>query len=303
MTTNSWSSPVDHTTDAGFRTWGSELNSKFAAVGMTQTADTGQIDWTTVTLPTGNTIAGYEIWELSGGFITLRIMYGTANAAAMPEIQIQVGNGSDGSGNLTGTISGNTSIHNFNAQGMASTTTNYQSYLCATADYMMLSWKISGVSTGLIGDVPTCVFMVMQTVDSTGAATSSGYLYYSGNRGGGFFQSISVAANVTGPGQTGIQNATTMVFGAATGAPGSSQDGSGNNQAFLWWHCVLGSTPVTPLLHGATILSVDLLTGTTASLTLVGTTAHTYIAAGSSSHEINAGLPAQQGIKWLALWE
>jgi hypothetical protein len=302
MTTASWSTPVDHTTDAGFRAWGSELNSKFAAVGMVQTSDTGQINWTTVTLPATNTASGYEIWKLSSGNLYFKITYATGNATGLPDIQPQVGTGSSGSGTLTGTVSTNQSADNFSGQAISSITTNYQSYLCATADYVMLSWKIGGI--GSVPTIASCFFTVMQTVDSTGAATSIGYLVYAGARAGGSWQSVATAAGSVGPAQSGNLASVTMVFGGVSGViPASSQDGSGNNQAFLWWFSVLGHTPVTPMIHVATILDADLTLGNTASLTLVGTTAHTYIGASTFGHGLIINNPPQLGIKILALWE
>lgn len=301
MTTASWSTPVDHTSDAGFRAWGSELKGKFALVGMIQTADTGQINWATVTLPAANSLGGYEIWKLSSGNLYFKIGYATGNATNMPELQVQVGTGSNGSGTLTGTLSTTLVATTNNAGSPFSSITNYQSYLCATANYVMLSWKISANSGS--PSIGFNFFTVMQTVDSTGAATSLGYLIYTGQRSAGAFQSVSTAAGITGPGQQGNTNSTTMVFGAATATPASSQDGAGDNQAFLWWFSVLGYTPVTPLLHIATALSSDLTLGSTAILTLVGSTPHTYLAASVFSHSLNVNNPAASSVEILALWE
>lgn len=74
MTTASWSFSIDHQTDAAFRAWGSDVNAHLAAVGLKQTIDTGQINWSTVTRPGTNTSGGYEIWcfndSLSSGPIS-----------------------------------------------------------------------------------------------------------------------------------------------------------------------------------------------------------------------------------------
>ena len=107
MTTAAWSTVLDQSSDAAFRNWGSELSGKFAAVGMVQTSDTGQINWTTVTRAAViNTAAGYEIWKLSSGNLYFKIEYGTgATQPTLPSIWITVGTGSNGSGTLTGQLS------------------------------------------------------------------------------------------------------------------------------------------------------------------------------------------------------
>lgn len=97
----------DITTDAGFRAWGSKIAKALAEVGLIQTADSGQINWTTVTTPAVNaTYAGYEIWRFndsaqSGQPIYMKVEYGRAAAASRPSIRMTYGRGSDGAGTLT----------------------------------------------------------------------------------------------------------------------------------------------------------------------------------------------------------
>src|ERR1043165_7959340 len=98
MTTQSWSSVVDHSGDAGFRAWGSELSTKLAAAGLVQTSDTGQINWATVTGPGTNTAGGYEIWRFADSTLYLKMEYGTATgSASAPGLWCTVGTGSNGS--------------------------------------------------------------------------------------------------------------------------------------------------------------------------------------------------------------
>jgi hypothetical protein len=100
----------DNSTDANFRSWGSGISTAIASLGMVQTADTGQINWASVTAPAQNVFAGYEIWKNSNdsAFATLpiffKIEYGTSNAVnGGPNVRVQCGTGSNGSGTLTGT--------------------------------------------------------------------------------------------------------------------------------------------------------------------------------------------------------
>lgn len=100
-----------NSSDANFRAWGSYLSARFAAVGLVQTADTGQINWTTVLTPAGiNTYQGYEIWRFNDALqasspVYFKIQYGEGSAVDGPGIRVQFGSGSDGAGNLTGNLS------------------------------------------------------------------------------------------------------------------------------------------------------------------------------------------------------
>jgi len=275
MTTASWSTVLDHTSDAGFRAWGSELSGKFSAVGMVQTADSGQINWTTVTRPGASTAAGYEIWKLSSGNLYFKIEYGTGSNTSAPQFWLTVGTGSDGSGSLTGQTSTRTAVSSGNLT-VLSTSTPYQSYLCATANYFGLSWKIGSAVAGVARLFLTC----MQTVDNTGAANSVGY-FWAGNSSSSTntTQMVATTAGVTGSAITGASGVPFFIPGNSSATPATSSDGSGNNQAFVWFSQILGTTPMAPLLHAATVLKSDLAVGSTASMTLVGSTSHTYLSA------------------------
>src|SRR5437762_2579443 len=95
MTTATWASVLDHSTDAGFRAWGAELSAKFAAVGMQKTADSGQINWKTVTRAGTNAAAGYEIWRLNGAALYVKLEYGSGASTDAPSFWLTVGQGSD----------------------------------------------------------------------------------------------------------------------------------------------------------------------------------------------------------------
>src|SRR3954462_11008588 len=98
-----FTTPLDHTSTTGFRAWGSEFSAGLATVGLVQTADTGQINWSTVTIPGANTAAGYEIWRFADSTLYLKFEYGTAPSTVQPQMWITVGTGSNGSGTITGT--------------------------------------------------------------------------------------------------------------------------------------------------------------------------------------------------------
>jgi hypothetical protein len=96
-------------TDAGFRTWAQKIHDALTAIGLTQTADTGQINLSTVTRPGSNdTAGGYEIWRFNDTLqatypIFIKIEYGMNTVASnQPSLWITVGTGSNGSGTISG---------------------------------------------------------------------------------------------------------------------------------------------------------------------------------------------------------
>jgi hypothetical protein len=301
MTTASWSTVLDQTSDAAFRTWGLELNTKFSAVGMVQTADTGQINWTTVTRAAViNTAAGYEIWKLSSGNLYFKIEYGTGNTQpTIPSLWITTGTGSNGSGTLTGQLSTRTQVGK-TATAITSTSTNYQSYLCATANYFGLSWKIGSATTA---NMPRAFMAVAQTVDSTGTATTVGYFQIVSTTtvSTPTYQNVATTAGVTG---TAIAvNNNFMLVPGINGTPANSLDGAGNNQAFLWWFNLFGTAPMSPLLHLGGVLATDLIVGNTATMTLVGSISHTYIDVGSSIMQDASSTIAASNLGVIMMWE
>lgn len=99
--------PAFFSTDADFRAWGSGISSLIAATGMVQTADTGQINWTTVLKPAAiNTSQGYEIWRFADTLQAtkpwfLKLEYGSAGVVDRPGIWVTVGTATNGAGTIT----------------------------------------------------------------------------------------------------------------------------------------------------------------------------------------------------------
>jgi hypothetical protein len=98
----------DSSTDAAFRAWGSGISQCFDDFSLFKTADTGQIDWTTVTKPAAiNTVQGYEIRRFSDSLqstapILFKIEYGAPSGIANfpPGIRLTLGVGSNGAGGI-----------------------------------------------------------------------------------------------------------------------------------------------------------------------------------------------------------
>lgn len=292
MTTASWSTVLDHTSDAGFRAWGSELNTKLAAVGMVQQSDTGQINWTTVTRPGTNAVAGYEIWKTPSGGLCLKIEYGTGGSTSSAALWLTVGTGSNGSGTLTGQTSTRTQL-GINGSQVAATSTALQSYLCAKANYIGLNWKCGSFGSGFVSPNQ---FVVAPTVDSTGADSNTGYYVLLGPRqpAGSFSLALQTIRTLA----TAATRALTNSFCVMAGQPAASSDGT-NNQVYLHW---LDTPGVQPALYSGTIISSELTLGNTASIALIGATARTYISCGGASN-IHADAAVTAGLNQIMLWE
>lgn len=297
MTTAAWSSRIRHDSDANFREWGSELSGKLATVGLVQTADTGQINWTTVTRPGSNTNAGYEIWRFDDALqatapVYIRLDYGTGSTTTAPRIQLTVGDGSNGSGTITST-NGTTwtanQIANYNTG--ATTDTVYPSYLCYKDGFLGLDHKDgSGNSNGS--------FFIGRFADSDGTENGDGIFIFAA------LSSSNTSWNLTG----GIRfAATAQTFTRASTSPIalapipqiSSIDDSGNLQAYLAYY-------ITPTVRAMAVMcavwNTEVPVGNTFLATLLGATQRTYIGLGST-FAFSVANGGTSTIKLAMLWE
>lgn len=269
MTTNTYTSVLDHTSSTGFRAWGSEFGVSMTACGLVQTSDTGQINWTTVNVPAANTAAGYEIWRFSDSSIYLKIEYGTGSGTQLPQMWITVGTGSNGSGTLTG----QTSTRNIWTSQLnpTSTTTTYTTYMSATANFFSVCWKANGVNTGTS---PAGIMVIGKSVDNTGTPTTTGYGVLRIANGTQYlsFQSVRIAATAA----TYTDGAN---FACIPGSPTSSLY-LGNNQTYLFW---LNLPIMMPFEWACAYITAEGTKLNTMSTALVGTPTHTYLMLGQLS--------------------
>lgn len=93
-------------TDAIFRAWASFIHSVFV-LGLTNTADTGQINLATVTKPASASVSqGYKIYRTNDGLtnIYFKVEFGCTSNVLYPSLWITVGTGTDGAGTINGTV-------------------------------------------------------------------------------------------------------------------------------------------------------------------------------------------------------
>lgn len=90
-----------------FRAWCNFIKSSFL-LGFVQTADTGQVDLSAVAAPTStNQVMGYQIYKTNDAFtpVYVKVEFGSGSSAgSMPSIWITVATGTNGAGQMTGTI-------------------------------------------------------------------------------------------------------------------------------------------------------------------------------------------------------
>ncbi len=98
---------ADNSTLANFKSWGGAVSAALGAMGWAKTADTGQVNWSTIaSVPSGAYV--YEIWHPGDALQTgasafyLRVRYGWDSATFT--ITFTLATGTDGSGGLTGYV-------------------------------------------------------------------------------------------------------------------------------------------------------------------------------------------------------
>lgn len=304
MATSFTNTPIDHTSDAGFRAWGSELSGQLTSVGttsscLTQTADTGQINWTTVTRPGANTAGGYEIWQLTDSLgisspIYLKIEYGTGSTTTAPGMWVTVGTGTNGAGTLTGSTSTRYSCQRNGAP--TSTVLSYANYVSNSEGFVGAILKAGYTTSG-----QAVFFAICRPCDPDGTLRSDGIQFYHWDTGNGLYsETVNLATGVK------YGSSTNKSYCLVPNDIISTAVGSDIN-AFKHY----AAYPAIHAIHGVcTVLCNEMAFGTTDTATLNGTTPHTYVQLGNDSAPTNiinasaVGEPGSTGRRGLCmLWE
>lgn len=285
MTTALTNTVVNQTTDAGYRTWIAEVKTMiFTTLGLTQTADTGQVNTATITRPATNTANGYVIGRFNDTAqatspVFFKLEFGTGTTAGDPCMWITVGTGSNGSGTLTGPVTQRAYIGSITPISIVTTYVSEGCYTTGSGSFSF-TWKIG--ANGTINQA-AAGFSIVRSSDNTGAPTTDAVGLITNS-----FDDVSLSFT-----QFGYAQAISYLQGVAYGpggAPWPSQYWgyfpfnlqttlyAGNTQVgeVFQYTPVLG---VTPWL--AIALNGELAVGSTASLTIVGATPHTYKSVGS----------------------
>lgn len=281
MTTATTSAPCSQATNATFQAWVSEVvTALFTTIGLTQTADTGQINPATVAAPgAGSTIQGYVIGRFNDTLqstapVFFKLEFGSGSGATNPLMIITIGTGSNGSGTLTGTLSTRVCTNLNNIAGNSST--SFTSRFCynATLGVFWFTFK-----QGMVASSALATVIIGRSTNSSGASTADGaYILTYGNStsagsGSGIMQCVS--------------------FDTATVYPATIANGS------VWGGLPFNTTTTTystdvsvipgwcqfPFfllsVHLAVGILAEIALGSTYSLAMIGSTALTYISIGT----------------------
>lgn len=165
--------PWSSANDAGFRSWVGEVEQMLADCGLVRTADSGQINPATITIPaTNNTDAGYSVWRFNDSLqatapVFIKFFYGRSGTATGTRFGVQVGTGSDGAGSITGVTHPPTQ----NTGNGVPLTSDYQSFAIHREGLAGLAYKLGGAAGSA---TPPQSFIVQRTVNNSGVPTADG---------------------------------------------------------------------------------------------------------------------------------
>lgn len=170
MATLSGNYPSDNSTLANFKLWAQAISSAFSTFGWVQTADTGQVNWSTISAVPSNTFV-YEIWKSNDSLssslpIYVRINYGWNSTS--PQIQVVVGTSSNGSGTITGQCTNSGGLTTITGINNNQGSTTYPCYFSGNAgNFRMWMWGTTNASpaTG-------CLFVIERSKSTAGADTA-----------------------------------------------------------------------------------------------------------------------------------
>lgn len=285
MTIATTNTPSDQSSDAAFRIWIAEVITQLLAVGLTQTADTGQINTTTVTRPAvTNTSGGYVIFRFNDAAqatapVFFKLEFGSGNPApASPTMWITVGGGSNGSGTLTGLVMTRVSVC-VNSTGPNNIATPVVSRFCynTTAGFLGMVWKINSIF--LASNRSAGGFFIYRSADSTGVVTTESVHLITNSSVAGATNAISFMQVISYLNST-VYNTGTWPTGQWGTWPLGLAASLFSTQASVG--PVFQFTPVPGITPWAALaLNSEFPIGNTTVTALVGATTHTFLSVGS----------------------
>lgn len=182
VTTSSNTTTLSHSNTTDFRIWGLEFSNMLTAAGFPKSADTGQINWASVTKSgSAGAYSGYEIRYLNDSLhgtypIYVKIEYGNgASSAVYPSIRVSVASSTNGAGTLTGVSFLGPSILTNDAVIVAGARF---SGAVTREGFAAFVWKRGWDAAG------SPFFAICRTTDTSGTPTALGVSTYVGINGG-----------------------------------------------------------------------------------------------------------------------
>jgi hypothetical protein len=275
MTTQTWTTALNHANTAGWRATHSELSTHLTTVGAPKSADTGQVDWTTNNIPTTAGTPRYEIRYLNDSLhatspIYFKLEWDNETAGGtIPYMFLTVGTGSDGAGTLTGDVTARVAISI--GELLSSNVTARASYLCGISGYLGLSYKRYAQHNGGSAPMGFSFFAISRFRDASGTPIDGGfYVYYSSGANHNVYRyTVNTTLNTVSDDGNAI-----CFFPGAVGAPTLV-----GGEAQVMRHFGMQPT-VTCVPDFLSYLSTEIGTTSTFTATPVGVTPITYLALG-----------------------
>lgn len=193
----------NNNTDANFRLWINEIHNSLLAFGWLQTADTGQINFASVTRPTvAGTYQGYATYQMNDALQSacacfIRLDFGTGANTDAPSIKFQVCiGGTNGSGTLTGNVAAQITLQcdTVNTTSFAARTSG------SSSSFRMAMWPQSTATQR------GWFFALERDLSVNGVEQSTGISFAIANHAGGtnasFWSQFLETAGGTGPQDT-----------------------------------------------------------------------------------------------------
>lgn len=281
-----FSTPVSNTDNAGFQAWTTEMFNAFVSAGLVQTADTGQMAVPVVVpRPSGAGFAGYWIFRFNDTLqatapIFIKIEPGRGGTTNSFRCRATIGTGSDGAGNITGSMGG---IY-FLVETSSSSANPLPTYINHDEGFFGVIYKVGLTSNGL-GFLAIC-----RTTDDAGVPTGAG-VFAVGKAGSTITQAIC--------GTFGAFSAVATDSSYCCPAFPSSSSAIGSDYQAYKVYGVYPNTRIVPQL--VAVLKSELPVGnTTGPVEIMDGVFRNYIAGGDASGgmTISAASSYQLCMKW-----
>lgn len=284
MTTDTYSAPIDHSTDAAFRAWGSAYAASLTASGLVHVVFPGQIDWTSVVRTGPNSDTGFMVFRFDDALqatvpIFIRFDFGTdSSSATRPRIRVTIGRSTNGVGVIGDVI---LAIYQFaGVNGVFPTAANYTTRACHVPGFFGVMWGLGAASGIWLGGL-----FVYRSTDSSGTPTGDQIMVYR-SAGSGALQGVIVWNAATNTILTMDQGTNSYIPGGVT----SSYIGA-DAQAYKHYYATPRGKP-TPFL--LTVLSAEIGNNTQFKRSPVGGVEHNYVSSGTQgSPGTGVAIPAK----------
>lgn len=287
MATDTRNIVFSNATDTTFRTWVIAWKAALSAIGLTQTADTGQIDTATVLTPSAvSQNRGVAVYTPNDGLTDYYLIFGFgsgATGALQPQIYLTIAWATDGASNAIGTQV-STQISDYLSTAASAVTTNI--FSCKTGSAIAFSINENGDGAATVNR--SFISIDRDRDQSTGSAQTTGVSYWGGGTSGIRTAGTNVVTvhqriPVTGGVGAVVINNLPCIFPRTTGTWGrGSNVGVG---AVIPWDSGMWPQTISLLVGSQTDFAIA-TTGNTVSL--YGTS-HSFRTTGSSGGGQNTG--------------